>query len=176
MATIKDVAADAGVSVGTVSRVLNNLYVKPGNRERVEASIRKLNYRVDTYARGMKAKRTYTAAILVPDLINPFFAMLVNDVEQVLAESGYRLLVCNSHNDAERELSYLNMARQNLVDGLIALTYSNLDEYLEADLPVVSIDRHFPKQGICCVSGDNAEGGRLAARKFIETGCRNVIY
>ena len=79
MATIKDVAADAGVSVGTVSRVLNNLYVKPGNRERVEASIRKLNYRVDTYARGMKAKRTYTAAILVPDLINPFFAMLVND-------------------------------------------------------------------------------------------------
>ena len=176
MATIKDVAADAGVSVGTVSRVLNNLYVKPGNRERVEASIRKLNYRVDTYARGMKAKRTYTAAILVPDLINPFFAMLVNDVEQVLAESGYRLLVCNSHNDAERELSYLNMARQNRVDGLIALTYSNLDEYLEADLPVVSIDRHFPKQGICCVSGDNAEGGRLASRRFIETGCRNVIY
>ena len=127
--------------------VLNNLYVKPGNRERVEASIRKLNYRVDTYARGMKAQRTYTAAILVPDLINPFFAMLVNDVEQVLAASGYRLLVCNSHNDADRELSYLNMARQNRVDGLIALTYSNLDEYLEAGLPVVSIDRHFSEAG-----------------------------
>ena len=176
MTTIRDVAADAGVSVGTVSKVLNNLYVKPGNREKVEASIRKLDYRVNTYARGLKAQQTHTAAILIPDLINPFFAMLVNDVEQVLAAMGYRLLVCNSHNNADRELSYLNMARQNKVDGLIALTYSNLDEYLEAGLPVVSIDRHFSRQGICCVSGDNAEGGRLAARRFIETGCRKVVY
>lgn len=55
MATIRDVAADAGVSVGTVSKVLNNLYVKPGNREKVETSIRKLDYRVNTYARGLKA-------------------------------------------------------------------------------------------------------------------------
>ena len=176
MATIRDVAADAGVSVGTVSKVLNNLYVKPGNREKVEASIKKLDYRVNTYARGLKAQQTHTVAILIPDLINPFFAMLVNDVEQVLAALGYRLLLCNSHNNADRELAYLNMARQNRVDGLIALTYSNLDEYLEAGLPVVSIDRHFSRQGICCVSGDNAEGGRLAAQQFIKTGCRNVIY
>ncbi len=176
MATIRDVAADAGVSVGTVSKVLNNLYVKPGNREKVEASIKKLDYRVNTYARGLKAQQTHTVAILIPDLINPFFAMLVNDVEQVLAALGYRLLLCNSHNNADRELAYLNMARQNKVDGLIALTYSNLDEYLEAGLPVVSIDRHFSRQGICCVSGDNAEGGRLAAQQFIKTGCRNVIY
>ena len=176
MATIRDVAVDAGVSVGTVSKVLNNLYVKPGNREKVEASIKKLDYRVNTYARGLKAQQTHTVAILIPDLINPFFAMLVNDVEQVLAALGYRLLLCNSHNNADRELAYLNMARQNKVDGLIALTYSNLDEYLEAGLPVVSIDRHFSRQGICCVSGDNAEGGRLAAQQFIKTGCRNVIY
>lgn len=176
MATIRDVAADAGVSVGTVSKVLNNLYVKPGNREKVEASIKKLDYRVNTYARGLKAQQTHTVAILIPDLINPFFAMLVNDVEQVLAALGYRLLLCDSHNNADRELAYLNMARQNKVDGLIALTYSNLDEYLEAGLPVVSIDRHFSRQGICCVSGDNAEGGRLAAQQFIKTGCRNVIY
>lgn len=176
MATIRDVAVDAGVSVGTVSKVLNNLYVKPANREKVEASIKKLDYRVNTYARGLKAQQTHTVAILIPDLINPFFAMLVNDVEQVLAALGYRLLLCNSHNNADRELAYLNMARQNKVDGLIALTYSNLDEYLEAGLPVVSIDRHFSRQGICCVSGDNAEGGRLAAQQFIKTGCRNVIY
>ena len=176
MATIRDVAVDAGVSVGTVSKVLNNLYVKPGNREKVEASIKKLDYRVNTYARGLKAQQTHTVAILIPDLINPFFAMLVNDVEQVLAALGYRLLLCNSHNNADRELAYLNMARQNKVDRLIALTYSNLDEYLEAGLPVVSIDRHFSRQGICCVSGDNAEGGRLAAQQFIKTGCRNVIY
>lgn len=85
MVTIKDVAADAGVSVGTVSKVLNNMYVKADNRRRVEESIHKLGYQVNTYARGLKAQQTFTVAIIVPDLINPFFALLVNYVEQVLA-------------------------------------------------------------------------------------------
>lgn len=176
MVTIKDVAADAGVSVGTVSKVLNHMYVKPKNQEKVEASIKKLGYRVNTYARGLKAQQTYTVAMIIPDLKNPFFALLVNYVEQVLAAIGYRLLVCNSHNNASRELSYINMTLQNKVDGLIAITYSNLDEYLEVGLPMVSIDRHFPGEGICCVSSDNEKGGKLAAEKFIETGCRNVAY
>ena len=175
MITIKDVALDAGVSVGTVSKVLNNVYVRPDNRQKVEESIQRLGYQVNTYARGMKAQQTYTVAIIVPDLLNPFFALLVNYVEQVLAAIGYRLLVCNSHCNADRELSYINMAKQNKVDGLIAITYSNTDEYMEADLPVVAIDRHFKKQ-ICCISSDNAQGGRLAAQKFIDTGCRSVIY
>ena len=175
MVTIKDVAADAGVSVGTVSKVLNNMYVKADNRRRVEESIHKLGYQVNTYARGLKAQQTFTVAIIVPDLINPFFALLVNYVEQVLAAVGYKLLVCNSHCNADRELAYINMAKQNKVDGLIAVTYSNTDEYLEADMPFVSIDRHFKHQ-ICGVSSDNEMGGRLAAEKFISTGCRNVIY
>ena len=71
----------------------------------------------------------------------------------------------------DRELAYINMAKQNKVDGLIAVTYSNTDEYLEADMPLVSIDRHFKHQ-ICCVSSDNEMGGRLAAQKFIDTGCK----
>ena len=128
MVTIKDVAADAGVSVGTVSKVLNNMYVKADNRRRVEESIHKLGYQVNTYARGLKAQQTFTVAIIVPDLINPFFALLVNYVEQVLAAVGYKLLVCNSHCNADRELAYINMAKQNKVDGLIAVTYSNTDE------------------------------------------------
>lgn len=175
MATIKEVAAEAGVSVGTVSKVLNDLYVKPENRSKVEDSIRKLGYQVNTYARGLKAQKTFTVAIIVPNLINPFFALLVNYVEQVLAAIGYKLLVCNSHCIEERELSYINMAKQNKVDGLIAVTYSNTDEYLESGMPIVSIDRHFKSQ-ICCVSSDNEMGGRLAAQKFIDTGCKNVIY
>ena len=136
MVTIKEVAADAGVSVGTVSKVLNNMYVKADNRRRVEESIHKLGYQVNTYARGLKAQQTFTVAIIVPDLINPFFALLVNYVEQVLAAIGYKLLVCNSHCNADRELAYINMAKQNKVDGLIAVTYSNTDEYLEADMDV----------------------------------------
>lgn len=175
MITIRDVAAAAGVSVGTVSKVLNNMYVKPNNRKKVETAIQDLGYQVNTYAQGLRAQQTYTVAVIVPDLVNPFFALLVNYVEQVLAAVGYRLLVCNSHCNADRELAYINMAKQNKVDGLIPISYSNMDEYLEADIPFVSIDRHF-RYPICCVSSDNDMGGRLAAQKFIDTGCRNVIY
>lgn len=89
----------------------------------------------------------------------------MNYVEQVLAAVGYKLLVCNSHCNEDRELAYINMAKQNKVDGLIAVTYSNTDEYLEADMPLVSIDRHFKHQ-ICCVSSDNEMGGRWLLRSL----------
>ncbi len=175
MITIKDVARDAGVSVGTVSKVLNNIYVTAVNKEKVEQSIKRLGYHVNTYARGLKAQRTYTAAIIVPDLISPFFALLVNYVEQAFSEINYKLLICNSHCKKEKEIAYINMARQNKVDGIISVTYSNSDEYLSDDLPVISIDRHF-KSKVCCVSSDNYQGGKMAAEKLIEKGCRNTVY
>jgi LacI family transcriptional regulator len=173
--TIKEVAKDAGVSVGTVSKVLNNIHVTEENKERVEQSISRLGYHVNTYARGLKAQRTYTVAIIVPDLISPFFALLVNYVEQALSELNYKLLICNSHCKKEKEIAYINMAKQNKVDGLISVTYSNSDEYLSDDLPIVSIDRHY-KSKVCCVSSDNYQGGKLAAQKLIESGCKNIIY
>ncbi len=175
MVSIKDVAVEAGVSVGTVSKVLHNMYVRPDNRKKVEEAISRLNYHVNTYAQGLRASQTFTVAIIVPDLINPFFALLVNYVEQVLAAVGYRLLVCNSHCHADREYSYIKMVMQNKVDGLIAVTYSNTDMYRKAGIPIVSIDRIFDDNS-CCVSSDNAMGGRLAAEKFIKTGCHRVVY
>ncbi|WP_246240203.1 LacI family DNA-binding transcriptional regulator [Anaerocolumna sedimenticola] len=173
--TIKDVAKDAGVSVGTVSKVLNNIYVTVANKEKVEQSIKGLGYQVNTYARGLKAQRTNTVAIIVPDLISPFFALLVNYVEQALSEMNYKLLICNSYCKKEKEIAYINMAKQNKVDGLICVTYSNSDEYLRDDLPIVSIDRHF-KPKVCCVASDNYRGGKIAAEKLIETGCKNIVF
>ncbi len=176
MVTIKDVAIDAGVSVGTVSNVINNLPVKADTEKRVKESIQKLGYQVNTYARGLKSKQTYTVAVIVPDLINPFFALLVNYIEQSLAHCGYKLLLCNSYGDITRECDYFNMAKQNKVDGLIALTYNISEkEIRNTNLPIVSIDRHFV-HAPCCISGDNAEGGKLAALKLIETGCKRVVY
>lgn len=175
MVTIKDVAAEAGVSVGTVSKVLHNMYVKPENQKKVEEAIKRLNYQVNTYAQGLRASQTFTVAMIVPDLINPFFALLVNYTEQYLTSNGYRLLICNSHCDAEREYFYIKMVLQNKIDGLIAVTYSNTDMYRKADIPLVSIDRNFEGKS-CCISSDNEVGGRLAAEKFIKTGCRRVVY
>lgn len=176
MVTIKDVAKDAGVSIGTVSKVINSIYVTPGNKEKVQQSIEKLGYRANAaYARGGKVQKTNTVAIIVPDLINPFFALLVNYMEEELSKHDYKLFLCNSQCDKRKEIAYINMAKQNKMDGLIAVTYSDSDDYLTDDLPIVSIDRHF-RSNICCVASDNYQGGKLAAEKLIRTGCKNIIY
>jgi len=176
MSTIKDVAAEAGVSVGTVSRVINNLSVKEINRSKVEDAIKKLEYQVDTYARGLKAQQTYNVAMIFPDLINPFFALLVNYVQKSLAEEGYKLLIYSTHGDNEMESEYITVAKQSRVDGMLVVTYLGDGRDLEnAGLPIVSFDRHYAAS-VCCVSADNAQGGRLAAEKLISSGCKHVIY
>lgn len=176
MSTIKDVATTAGVSVGTVSRVLNHLSVKERNRQKVEKAISELGYEVNTYARGLKAQQTYNVAMIIPDLINPFFALLVNYVQEYLSEEGYRLLIYSTHGDEGRGSEYFRVAKQSQVDGMLVVTYLQDSRDMETtDIPVVSFDRHF-SEFICCVSADNTQGGQLAAKKLIETGCKRVIY
>ena len=101
MVTIKDVAQDAGVAVGTVSKVLNGQYVSEKNRIKVEASVKKLGYQMNFYARGLKTKNTYTVAALVPEILNPFFAEWVYYIEQELYKNGYKLLLCNTQGMPE---------------------------------------------------------------------------
>ena len=175
MATIKDVAAEAGVSVGTVSKVLRDIPVKEKNRKKVMDAVEKLDYRMNAYAQVLRTSRTYMIAMIVPDLTNPFFCELVCYVEQILGAIGYRLLLCSSQYNEGRERHYIEMVRQNMVDGLIALSYANLEEYEKIDFPFVSIDRNFGNH-VTCVSCDNEAGGRLAAETLLEKGCRKPLY
>lgn len=175
MATIKDVALDAGVAVGTVSKVINGQYVSEKNRKKVEESIERLGYQMNFYARGLKVRNTYTVAAIVPETINPFFAIWVYYLEQALYKNGYKMLLCNTQGTIEKEQSYFRMAAQNKVDGIICVTYRDVEEYVQEDIPVVSLDRHFEKK-ICCVSSDNYHGGELAAEKMISTGSTRLLY
>lgn len=127
MATIKDVANDAGVAVGTVSKVLNGHYVSEENKRKVEESIARLGYQMNYYARGLKTKYTYTVAVIVPDILNPFFARLVYAAEQELYKSGYRMFLCQSQNDPEKDSYYLRLARQNKVDGIMGITFNETE-------------------------------------------------
>lgn len=172
--TMKDVAREAGVALGTVSKVVNGLPVGEPYKIRVEEAIKRLNYQVNSYARGLKAGKTYTAALLIPNTKEPFFASLAYQINLAFLRRKYRMLLCCTDFDASQEQEYVTMAQQNKVDGIIGLTY-NPDLVIETGTPFVSIDRSMgPK--IPCVSSDNFMGGQLAAEKLAEFGCHNVAF
>lgn len=175
MATIKDVAIESGVSVGTVSKVINNISVKPETKILVENAIKKLKYEPNIYARCFKINKTNTVAVILPTIWNPFFSELAYNIEKCLRKAGMKMIICNSEENKESEIEYISMAKQNKMDGIIAITYSNIDEYVSDNIPFVSIDRYFSKN-ITYVSSDNFQGGKLAAQKLVESGCKNLAY
>lgn len=176
MATIKDVAQDAGVSVGTVSNVINGAKVSEERRLRVERSIERLGYQVNTIARGMRTQNTDYVVVLLPDVRNPFYAILLEGLERELAARGKHPILCLGENDCEKEKRYIEMARSNKVDGIIGTTYSEVEASISESMPFISIERRFdPKTGIPCISSDNFNGGRLAAKELIERGAKNLL-
>ncbi|MDE5977248.1 MAG: LacI family DNA-binding transcriptional regulator [Turicibacter sp.] len=175
MSTIKEVAKRAGVSVGTVSKVINNIEVKPKTKEAVDLAIKELNYQPNVYARGFKMNRTHTIALILPTVWHPFFGELAYNIEKNLREYQYKMILCNSEGDYLTELSYLTMAKQNQVDGIIAITYSDIEAYISSNLPLISIDRFFTHE-VPYVSSDNFLGGELAAKHLDEMGCEALCF
>lgn len=172
--TMKDVAKEAGVALGTVSKVVNGLPVGDSYRIRVEDAIQKLNYQVNSYAQGLKAGKTYTAALLIPNTIDPFFAAVAYHINIALIKRQYRMLLCCTDYDPRQEQEYVVMAQQNKVDGIIGLTY-NPELIVEENTPFVAIDRPMGSN-IPCVACDNFGGGRLAAEKLADLGCKHVAF
>ena len=172
--TMKDVAREAGVALGTVSRVFNGYPVGEEYRERVEAAAAKLNYRVNNYARGLKTNKTFCIGLLMPSLRHPFFAALIDELTASLTHRGYLTNVMITNFDPDAEQKSFTLVEQNKVDGIIALTYRP-DLVVESAVPVVTIDRQFHPD-IPCVSSDNFRGGQMAAEKLIELGCRKLLF
>lgn len=171
-ATMADVAREAGVALGTVSKVVNGLPVGSAYRQKVEQAIRKLDYQINTSAKALKSNQTNTVAFIVPNTITPFFALLTHHVNLALDRQNYKMLLCFTDFEHDREQEYIQMVRQNRVDGIIALTYSPTLVIPEG-LPFVTIDRYF-SSSVPCVSCDNFGGGRLAAEMLAKRGCRHV--
>lgn len=174
--TMKDVARRAGVALGTVSKVINGIPVSEKNRLKVEEAIKALNYEVNTYARGLKIQKSNLVALIIPDTINPFFATFTDYIESALYKRGLRLLLCCADGIPEKEIDYLNMAANNKVDGIIALTYSDIGSYIPDDLPIVVFDRFFENPFIPRVASDNFAGACLAIEKLLEFGCKHPVY
>ncbi len=172
--TMKDVAKEAGVALGTVSKVVNGKPVGEEYLKKVNDAIKKLNYQVNSYAQGLKSEKTYTVALLLPNTKHPYFGALASDINRTLAKRNYRTLLCCTDYSHEQEQEYITMAHNNKVDGIIGLTYSpNL--ILEENTPFISIDRVL-RSDIPCVASDNFAGGQMAAEKLADLGCKNVAF
>lgn len=174
--TMKDVAREAGVALGTVSKVLNGIPVSEKNKLKVEEAIKSLNYEVNTYARGLKMQKSNLIALIIPNTTNPFFAAFAYYIEAALYKKGLRLLLCCADGIPEKEIDYLNLAANNKVDGIIALTYSDIGSYIPEHLPIVVFDRFFENPSIPRIASDNFAGACLAIEKLLEFGCRHPVY
>lgn len=172
--TMKDVAIEAGVALGTVSKVVNGLPVGDSYKIRVEDAIRKLDYQVNSYAQGLRANKTNTVILLIPNTEEPYYASLTYHINLALLRRNYKMLLCSTDYDSKMEQEYISMAQQNKVDGIIGLTY-NPELIIKENIPFVSIDRCMGS-GIPCVSSDNFAGGQLAAEKLADLGCRNIAF
>lgn len=172
--TMKDVARESGLSLATVSKVINGLPVGKASRQKVEAAIDKLGYHVNAYARALKSSKTYSVALVMPSLKHPFFAHLTDELTKCLTRYGYRAQLMITNYDPEAERKSFAMVRTNKMDGVIALTYSP-DLEVGESIPIVTIDRHLDED-IPCISSDNFRGGELAAKKLIELGCKKLLF
>ena len=172
--TMKDVAREAGVALGTVSKVFNGIPVGESYRLRVQEAAQRLGYQVNSYARGLKANKTGTVALILPNAYDPFFAALADSVCQTLARRGCRMLLTVTGSDPDAEQRCIRMVEQNKVDGIIGLTYNPALE-VPAAIPFVSIDRYF-SPAVPCVASDNFGGGQLAAEKLMELGCKRLLF
>ena len=141
--TLADVARAAGVSLTTVSRVLNNRgYLSQATKDRVAAAIKELGYRPNQLARALHGKSTRTIGVIVPTVALPFFGELAAELEDALAVHDYRILVCNSMGRADREREYLDLLVSHRVDGIVSGAHNeDLSEYGAIRMPLVAVDR-----------------------------------
>ena len=179
---IKEVARQAGVSIGTVSNVLNrpNL-VAPATRQRVLDVISALGYVRNDSARQLRAGHSRTVAVVVLDVANPFFTDVVRGVEAALDGSGSMVIVCNSGEDSARERRHLDQLEEQRVRGLLITPVNSgsnarLEQLIDRGIPVVLVDRGAGTRNRCSVAVDDILGGRLAAAHLIERGHRVIAF
>jgi len=179
MATIKDVAKRAGVSVATVSYVINGTRnVAPETAARVRAAMEELSYHPNAVAQSLRTRTTHVIGAVISDISNPFFATLIRGAEDCARENGYSLLICNTSEKLENELVYLQLLSRKRVDGMIiAPTGKNdglIKDLIARGMQIVFIDRKVEGVAAPAVLSENEEGAYQATRYLIEQGHRKI--
>ena len=178
MATILDVAREAGVSVATVSRVINsNGFVAAETKARVQAAIEKLSYSPNVYSRNLRKQESKMILVLLPDLENPFYGKIFTGMEQRARDDGYGLLIGTTNKDPIREHAQLKILDQKQADGVILLSPVLPPEALEQlnqRFPVVQCCEYLEGADVPCVTIDNYAAYYQLVRHLVQMGHRNI--
>ncbi|WP_238010584.1 LacI family DNA-binding transcriptional regulator [Dactylosporangium sp. AC04546] len=177
MATIYEVAALAGVSPATVSRVMNGMSVSPERSKRVRDAAEALAFRPNRVARTLRRQHSEVIALVIPDIENPFFTSMARGVEDVAQAAGYSVLLCNTDEDHDKEARYLDIAVGANIAGVViaaAGDRSDVSVLIDRGRPVVAVDRGPHGFDIDAVTVDNRAGGRAAAKALFDQGFRRI--
>ncbi|WP_119388414.1 LacI family DNA-binding transcriptional regulator [Taklimakanibacter lacteus] len=180
--TLRDVAQKAGVSAMTVSRVVNGSSgVDAETQRRVEEAILALHYIPNRLARSLVSQQTKTIGLIVPDVVNPFFAPVVRGAETTARKAGYRVLLCNSEGDLRLEREYIEDLVSHRVEGLLlapAGDHSRLAllPLLKGGFPLVLLDRAVPETDCDIVISDNVAGAKKLTEHLIAVGHRRIAH
>ncbi len=178
MANIKDVAKLAGVSVTTVSRCFNNRgYISKETRANIAEACKTLNYEPNEIARSLFKKRSGVIGLIIPRLDGNFFSILTQKIEDELYKKGYKMLLCCTNGDNDKELEYFTMFKAQRVDGVIVSSYlvENSFNYKNYNIPLVAFDRYI-SEDIPSIGSNHYQMGELATKKLIELGCKKIIH
>lgn len=177
MATLKDVARESGLTVGTVSRVLNNRgYISEQTRKRVYEVMKELNYQPNEMARSLSKQKNNMVGVIVPHIVHPYFAKMISCIEAAAYEHKYKILLFNSRGKEEQEEEFIEMCRSNRVAGVILFSAAfHTEKFKLLDFPVITIER-FIDEATAGIECDNYQGGVLAAEHLISRGCRAVLH
>jgi len=173
---IRDVARKAGVSVGTVSRVVNgHPSVTIAKRALVQSAIAELRFRPDAFAQSLRKRTSNTIGVIIPDIRNPFFAEMMQCIEIEARGLGYSVLFVSSHEDPQADVDQVEALAARKVDGILLLPSTGTTSATGVEgVPIVVVDR--PIEGHPTVAADNRGGARLAAEYLLTLGHRRVAY
>jgi len=179
MSTIKDVAELAGVSIATVSHVINKTrFVSEELSERVLRAIDELSYHPNPLGRGLRKGKSYTIAVFLPDPRNQFFQIMSQGIEEQAEQNNYSISYCHIYEEPSRERAYIELLSQRAIDGFIVAPTSqgreNLEVLLKKEIPVVLVDRYMQDLPVDQVFSDSETGAYNATKHLLELGHRNI--
>lgn len=180
---MKDLAKATGVSLATISRVFNNSdKVKPATRKKVLAMAKKLNYRPNKIAAGLRKGKSGSIGIIIPVIDRYVFSSSIKSMEEVLSEAGYNVIICQSHESFEKEVQIIENLKQLKIDGLIisiskaTKQINHLTSLQEENTPVIFFDRDVELAKFNSVVINNYNGAYQATSHLIDQGCKNIVH